>query len=353
MKLLRKRSSRYIINVLVFLILSFLILKYPETPKYNEKPRIGEDTSTPIFRNFKPNKQNPDPPNHANNKANSFYTLIFDDVYEPKDYHCIMYDQWIDSLIDSELVDGIEIYSLNGWKHPKCKLSTVTVPPPPVKMYDPTSWQMLKSLEMFLERSQSNWLFLVGDAAYIRVPKFLSFMAETMRNNRGSVAKGGCVEVRYFFQMLELASGIVLSREAVEKIVALDTHWNVSIRTEMNGEQALGHALNNIRMHVPWLHTNGFVGNAFYSSKDYKILAGGEFSKLNKCFVRDELKNPPPGTSGNCAKDSQKFRDVFSWAGGGKNNRKEFLENAETWLSAADDSVGVIWERRNPVLCLL
>jgi hypothetical protein len=351
MKFFRKRINRYIFNVLLFVSASTFILMHPTDATRTADPRFKDEVFPKII-NFKPNKKNPDPPNSAQDKDLSFYTIIFDDVYEPKDYHCLMYSQWVDNLRDSEYVDGIEIYSLNGWKHRDCKLSTVTVPPPPTKMYDPTSWQMFKSLELFLERSESKWLFLVGDAAYIKTDKLLAFMLDIMKENKGFVAKGGCIEVRYFFQMLELSSGIIMSRDVVEKMVSLDVHWNVSIRSEMNGEEALGHAMNNVGLFANWLHTHGFVGNEFHNKRDYEILEKGEFSKLSKCYIRDELRNPSPGSGGNCAKDSQSFNGIISWAGGGKYHRKEFLENAEAWMSGVDSNVAVIWERTKPVLCL-
>ena len=349
MKFLRKKQIRYLINIFSFIILSFLIfvINLPST----EEKTIEDPLN--FSRKIRPNKQNPPAPMHSSEMASdSLYIMIFDEEYSPKDFHCLTYNQWIESFRDYSFVDGVEIYSLNGWKHPDCDLQTVTVPSPPEKMKDPSSWQLYKSFELFLERSSSDWLFLVGDATFIQHTRFLNFIKEIQSTgHHARVARGGCIEQRYFFQLLEISSGIIFSRTAIEKILDLDLHWNTSFAMELRAEEALGHAINNIDLHVPNQVANGFVGNEFFNTNDFDILKNRDFDKLSPCKIRDELYNPFPGQQGNCVKHVQKFMDIFSWAGGGKQHKKEFLLDAEEMLEAASADVGLIWEKIKPTLC--
>ena len=351
MKLLRKKQNRFLINIFSFIILSVFIFVINLPPK---EEKIIDDPLN-FTKKIRPNKQNPPPPMSSSESASdSLYIMIFDEEYSPKDFHCLTYNQWIESFRDYSFVDGVEIYSLNGWKHPNCNMQTVTVPSPPQKMKDPTSWQLYKSLELYLERSTSEWLFLVGDATYISSSRFLSFIKEIQRSGpHATVARGGCIEQRYFFQLLEISSGIIFSRTAVENILKLDLHWNTSFAMELRADEALGHAINNINLYVPNQVANGFVGNEFFDKNDFIILMNKDFDKLPTCKIRDELYNPFPGTQGNCVKHVQKFMEIFSWAGGGKKHKKEFLENAEEMLNGASSSVGLIWEKVKPRLCKL
>ena len=350
MKLLRRKQTRYLINISLFLILSFVALTFSQQTTH---PILIQDIPFNFSKKIHPNKQNPPAPLHSTSQpSDSLYVMILDQEYEPQDFHCLMDHQWVETLRDQDFVDGVEIYSLNGWKHKDCDLQTVTVQSPPKQMKDPSSWQIYKSFELFLERSNSDWLFLVGDATYINTIKFFNFFNDIKHNNpQFAVARGGCIEQRYFFQLLEISSGIIFSRTAIKKILQLDVHWNTTFSMEMRGEEALGHAINNIGLYVPHQVADGFVGNEFFSPKDYNILMNKNFDTLTKCVIRNELHNPNPGQQGNCVKHVQKFQDIFSWAGGGKTHKKEFLENAEVMIDGIDSKVGVIWEKIKPKLC--
>lgn len=308
-----------------------------------------------ISKKLNERKSNPKPP-RTNNKYESLYIAVYDDEYEPKDYHCLMKKQWIDPLSKNKIIDGIEFFSLNAWDSDECNLSTITVKRPPKFMKDPSSWQVYQIMKQYIERSNSAWLYLVGSAAYIRIDEFIrmfSHLLEDYTDESAVMARGCCIEPSYYFQLLQISSGVFLTRKAVQKMLALNDFWNTTFAIEIDGNEALGHALNSIGITISYSNIIGMIGDEFFDEKDMRRLVDKNFDGLPDCTIREDLLNPAPGNNGNCIKDVQLFLSLIVWAGGGKSNRYAFLKNAQRMIENSAPNLGVIWERTKPKLCLL
>lgn len=344
-------SEKHIFIVLAIAACFFIISLFNSRSKTTET--LDFEDPFHLKSKIPKTQSNPPPPRHVNDLS-SLYIAIFDDAYEEKPYHPIIYEQWISKLSEEPFIDGIEMYSLTKWKCQTCNLSTIVVKNPPKFMSDPRSWQLHQTLLGFLERSDSGWLFLVGDAAYIHLENFIRFIRHEVLTHYSSDSitfKGSCIEPRYFFQALQISSGILISRSVVEKITELDEFWHANFEMMMDPDEALSHAFCQLNACADLGIKAGFIGDAFKEKSDFDVLMNGRTADLPACKLPDYLANPPPGIAGNCVKFAWKFSEIISWAGGGKDNKFEFLNNADRMVSSIRSEYGIIWEKTRPRLC--
>lgn len=321
----------------------------------NNKTEMDFDDPFKLKNKISSVKSNPKPPRSVNDES-SVYIAIFDEEYEEKVYHEYVYKQWISKLRQNPRIDGVELYSLVKWSSPSFDLSTIVVQNPPHFMSDPRAWQLYHILKLYMERSLSKWLFLIGDAAYINHDNFEKFITDEVLlsyDPNSIMFKGSCVEPRYFFQELQISSGVLLSRETVRNIIDLDKFWNHTFEIELNPDDALGQSFCQLNACADLGIKNGFIGGGFNSDRDYNVLLSGDDSKLPPCIVADNLKNPPAGIAGNCVKFEQRFSEFISWAGAKKNLKTQFLKNAELMVRHIKPEYGIVWDRMNPILCKL
>ena len=339
------------VNILYISIIIYYILN----TKRIEKSYDDFEDPLNISSKIKPFKTSNLPPQRRNNKFESLYIAVYDDEYEPKDYQCLMKKQWIDPFLQKNLVDGIELYSLTKYTNKECNLSTVALENPPKRMKDPSSWQIHEILRSYLERSKSGWIFLVGQSAYIKTNEFFSFF-ENLLNSftyEGLImSKGSCFEPSNYFQIHQISSGVFISRKAVEKILNLDDFWEIAFSIEVDGNEALFHALDQIGVVPVQSNVNGMIGNVFDNEDELNKLLTKDFANLEKCYSnRDRNDDYFSFLDQECIRKQQYLSEIFSWASITKTNRTFFLENAEKMLSNNPENIGVKYIDKKLKLC--
>ena len=362
----RKKINNFIIVLSSFLFILSLVMckKSYSKSKINQHNSHQQNTPSTIYKPnvIKWDKDYVNPKHQKKTDANnsqSLYIMIIDSEFKPKHFQCLMKKQWVDELLKQDFVDGAEYFSRIHWENEECGISTIVTPPSIYKTLNPTSWILLNSLKMFLERSDSAYLFLVGDATYIKVPEFINFFKEfsKFKSPREYLySSGSCIELRYFFQMFLIGSGILLSRKLVTNLVeeeAMQT-WMVACEVGINSDESLSQICDQFGMYPQNNANNQFVGQEFRYKTDYNIILSKNFDNLPKCEIPKEYINNIPGTPGVCSKEIIKFKDVISWSGAGRNATKLFfLENAKLMLENLPDFLGYYWSQSHPRLCRL
>ncbi|OHT17136.1 hypothetical protein TRFO_12665 [Tritrichomonas foetus] len=291
--------------------------------------------------------------------SNSLYVMILDSENKAQPFQCIMKKQWVDQLSQKRFVDGIEYYSRIHWTNPECNISTIVTPKSKYNAINPSSWILLNSFKMFLERSNAAWLFVINDAAYMDVGKFESFFDEYKKKKmpRNNIyITGSCIEQRYFFQMLLIDSGILMSRKAVQDFTASNVMntWEVTCEVGINADETLAQVGDQIYIYVRNSAENRFVGREFRNLSDFSILEKREFQHLKKCEVPDVYINNPPGEQGICSSEITPFKNIIIWAAAGnKISKLDFLEKAPQMLKNVPDYLGYFWAQTRPQLCKL
>jgi len=324
---------------------------------------FADSVVTTIPYNPKPKKwklrsQNPPAPRLSSvSDDKQIYVAIIDDEYQPKPHHCKMANQWVSEFLENPRVDGVEIYSANAWSHPDCNLSTITIPSMPPQLFNPSAYILLRTFKMFLQRSTSGYLFVIGDAAYIKTNQFFQYLDRVTTSTRPLSERfmiGCCVEQRYFFQMLMINSGIVFSRRLVEDYVnsSQDHLWNVSFDVGIASDEILAQISDKIGIHIPGKQTHYHLGRGWRVQKHYQYLKDKKFDELPQCNIPMEYLRPPPGELGLCAAQIYKVNEVFVWSGSRGMTKLQFLESAEEWLTDIPDNVAYYWDRLYPTLCL-
>lgn len=325
-------------------------------------------------------KENPNPPRLSKSTPvnETLYVMIFDSEFKADHFQCIAKKQWIEPFLKEPFVDGVEIYSRSRWFNKECNLSTIVTPKPPKKylIANPSSWVLSNALKMFLERSNSGWLLLIGDSAYIKIDLFKQFFHSFILNKdplKSPTASGGCIDQRYFFQMFIVESGILFSRNAIENIFnekSLAT-WNITYQIGLNADEALSQITTGNYLFPRSRSNDCFLGREFVSSNDFVTLekisslyqsestSNESFNEiiqtmLPKCEIPSYYYNINPGMQGLCSKRITSLNDVFIWSASGANKTKlEFLTNADRLISNLPNSVGYFWNPDKPQLCYI
>lgn len=323
--------------------------------------------------------KNPKPPHLSKSieAKDKLYVMILDSEFKSNHFQCVAKKQWIDPFLKEPFIDGVEIYSRAEWTNSECNLSTIVTPKPPKKylIANPSSWVLSNALKMFLERSDSGWLLLIGDAAYIKIDLFKHFFKKFIEDKdpiNAAAASGGCIDQRYFFQMFIVESGIVFSRKAIENLFneKSDKTWDITYQIGLNGDEALSQIATGNYIFPRSKANDCFLGREFVSSDDFIVLENISSmyhkddsdnsieqiiqSKLPQCIIPAYYHNINPGMQGLCSKRITSLNDVFIWSAYGTNKTKlDFLLNADRLINNLPDSVGYFWNPDKPQLCYI
>lgn len=308
------------------------------TPKYN--PREKNDNKI---------REN------ASSGEDAIYISLIDSEKMPRAYHCLMKNIWIDDLKNKPIIDDIEIYSLEKWTHSDCDLSTVVVKDPPFQMDDPSSWILFQSLKLFLERSNTKWFHIMGDANFVDTSKYIEIFGSLVNKFEGSsqlfVTNAGCVQTRYFYNELQISSGMLFSRDLVKRIISETEYWKLMFEMQLTAEEAINHLLISMDIHGWDNKMENLIPNSFGNVSDYDLLYRKDFSNLPICNVSTKMIDPEPGHVGSCIHSHQKINDVIIWNSGNKISKKYFFEKVKYMINNNPDSIGYVWYKMNPYLC--
>jgi hypothetical protein len=286
--------------------------------------------------------------------GSQLYVAVIDTNYAAEPYHCIMKTQWMDDLSRFPYVDGVEFYSVTSYEQAECQLRVVTVPRSRHRSLNPSSHLLFQTLKAFLLRSSAGWLFVINDAAYVRVPNLDAFLRSSLERQRPAAvfARGSCVERRFYFQMLSITSGILISRRAVERLIDKEETWNVTIEIGLPAEEALSQILDGISVTARWSKKDDFLGQPFRHSEFRQRLLDKRFDGLVTC-QRPNANSGSSGIATVCSTEFTKVNDLVVWAGAGNNatDKEWFLKNARDMLRDVPDHVHFIWDRLFPELC--
>lgn len=302
-------------------------------------------------------RQNPPPPKLSNVKQmDKVYVMVLDNEYKAASHQCIMKRQWMDPFLEHPQIDGVEVYSTNAWTNSECNLSSITIEEMPEQKINPSAFLLYHSLKLFLDRSDAAWLFLIGDAAYIKIDRFFSWLETTTRSHNALTETfliGSCVEERYFFQMLLTSSGILLSRNYVKRLVESrsDELWDVSFKVGITSEEILSKISDKLTVYIPGKQTHELVGRGFTHKKHYQMLMDKTFDDLPKCNIPFEYLRPAAGELGLCSAQVFKFDDMSVWSGLRHLTKKKFLETAEQMMTGNPPDLGYYWDRLYLTLC--
>lgn len=296
---------------------------------------------------------NPPPKKHLG-KIKSIYFLILDSQNQPQHFQCLTKKLWIDEMLQDLSVDGIEFYSLNHWINNACNLSSITVNAKKISMQNPQTFLLYRSLHLFMQRSSAEYLCIIGDASFIRVKPFLNFFHEVTRNIDGRKslwATGNCIEERYFFKMNSLDSGIIISRKTVEELLKKKDMWNITIELAHPPGEAFAQILDAVGVSVMSTDNSFFLGRQWEKIQDFSEMIKGNYNNIPICEIPAENLISRPGLISNCNKKVTQLKKVLSWAGGGNNNKTEFLENVKHVYDNLPNNIGFFWNCRHPQIC--
>jgi hypothetical protein len=261
--------------------------------------------------------------------------------------------QWIDHFAELSFVDGIEFYSIETFDNPKCGLSVVPIPRLSRKFANPSAYLLWQILRNFLERSDAGWLFLIGDAAYVKIEKLEEYLKKWMKGDIQRIwARGSCVERRYYFQMLSIQSGILITRNTVEELLVRDEMWNVTMETGIPAEEALSQILDDVGVIAKASKEDWFLGQPFRNWSFHDDLLEKRSDHLKVC-ERPDLKPSEAAIAAVCSGEITRFSNLIVWAGGGKNatTKEWFLTHAKEMMEGLPDNLHFIWDRLFPELC--
>jgi hypothetical protein len=260
----------------------------------------------------------------------------------------------MDAISRADYVDGVEFYSTSPYEQTECDLRAIAVAAPEFRTRNPSTHLLFETLRLFLARSSAGWLFLINDAAHVRTDRLDRFFREEMAGDGGRAifARGSCVERRFYFQMLSITSGILITRSTAERLLAKDEMWNVTMEIGLPAEEALNQILDDIGVRARASKRDDFLGQPFRVPNFRQNLLNKEFSDLQQCQKPSE--NPEqPGVAAVCSTEITKMNELIVWAGAGRNNtdKEWFLTHAKIMLENLPDKVHFVWDRLYPALC--
>jgi hypothetical protein len=331
---------------------------------YEGGPPFEPPYSSDVYPSAVPNRwvsassqQNPPPPHFATAKniapSQQVYIAVIDTAYSPQRYHCLMKEQWIDALLQFDYIDGIEFYSISPFHNPDCNFSPLSIPPLNFNIPNPSSHVLYHALKLFLSRSSAEYLFLINDAAYVNVPKLDDYLRSALSTGRrGRWAIGGCIERRFYFQMLTITSGILLSRHTAEEVVSRDSMWNVTIETGLPSEESFSQILDDVGVTPRFSRRDEFLGQPFRNPAFNEQMLTKEFKNLRTC-VRPSDNPGDSGVATVCSTAIVPWGDIIIWAGGGRTaaGKEAFLRNAKAMLEGNPADLHFTWDRLFPELC--
>ena len=294
-----------------------------------------------------------DPPRSAQKNLTNRQTLyiaILDSVYEPSDLMCTLKNSWVSDVEKLPFIDGVEYYSISSYEDTNCSMKTITFDDPPERFpitRSPSCYLLYSTLQMFLKRSESNWLLVVSDSAYVHPQNLAKFVDEMSKVGyyHLAFAKGQCVELRDYFQIFSPASGALFSRNAVLKILEKPKKMELSCEIEIPAFEAVAHQLDDMNVFAMHNHEPRFLGQAFTQKTDYAALDTGVFTNIKQC---EQFYESPRV----CFTRSNHFKDLVVWAGSGdRMDRLQFLEKAKSWIDNAPQNLGFMYNSYLTDLC--
>ena len=354
----RQIISRIIVGVVIFFLsfslASLLMKKSQNSPFYKY---LHFHAYNPPHPKWKLRKQNPPPPNNSHvTPSQKLYVMVIDEEYQPSKFQCLFVNQWVRNMEKSEVVDGIEIYSLNKWENTECNISSITINELPLQTINPSAFLLINSIKMALNRTDANWFFVIGDSAYIKVEKFLNYFQHIASENppEDKFIIGNCVEERYFFQMLLLNSGILMSRSVMQQFVdTSDDHsWEIAFQTALTGEEILAEMADKNDIDIKTKHTNEFLGRGWRKPEHFDILRSKRFDVLPHCNIPYNYYVPGASELGLCSYDIVSLNHISVWSGVRGMSKFEFLDEAEDMLAGVPDYVSYYWDLLYPTLCI-
>ena len=298
------------------------------------------------------NPPNPPAENDREFRKDRLFVVVLDRDGRPGRHFCQMKRQWMEKFAAHDDVEDVVVISEKFWTMDECGVSTLTVPPPKYGTPDTSAWLLYKSFEMFLERSRSGWLFLAGDCVYVKVDEFLRFFKQG-RNALSRAVVGGCVEKRYFFQMLVLESGILLDRQTVMKLIEpeLADTWHVMFEIGLPYDEALAHAADQVGLYFKGQKFNLFLGREFQNVSHFDALLTKSFTGLKPCIVPDKYLFNGPGDIGVCTPKVTLWSNLLTWSASGILSKTQFLEESERMLYNNPSDLAFFWNGSKPALC--
>ena len=351
-------KNKFFLIIITFLLTIFSILMSKQTNKNNSSIIYKSVPYIEKKPKWKLRNSNPLPPKLSLLSTNKqLYVMIIDDEFQSKPHQCKMKNQWINEFLENPRIDGIEFYSLNSWENNECNISSITINELPQQTFNPSSFLLIKSFELFLNRSNSEWLFITGDYSYIKTNRFFDYIDKVTNGyipSRDRFMLGCCVEQRYFFQMLTINSGILFSRKLIEEYVnSINDHlWNVSFDVGINADEILAQISDKIGINIPSKQTHEFLGRTWRDINHFDLLLSKSFSNLPKCNIPYEYLRPPPGELGLCAAQIYPLNELSVWSALSMKGKDYFLENAELMLENIPSNVSYYWDRLYPTLCI-
>jgi hypothetical protein len=289
----------------------------------------------------------------------SIYVAVIDFDNQPGLHQCRMKSQWMDKFANRDDVEDIEIYSLTSWTNPNCGMRSLSVPLPPKDYVDSSSWLFVNSLEIALNRSNSGWLFVVRDSVYIRVSEFFRFFEERMSrlNPFESIQLfGGCLERRYFFQMLMPESGLLMSRRFAREVLRPDIRevWSVAMEAGIHYDEAFAHLSDQLGIYMKSSAIDQMLGRPWRNESQFQFLANKSFDLLPICMIPVHYIYNSPGELGLCSIRVTPFNSIIAWAAASETISKvDFLDQAERYLEGNPDNLGFYWDLTKPTLCII
>jgi hypothetical protein len=328
------------------------------------RPRSFSDlTTSRVFverkRVWRKSAANPPPhPNFSASANASLYVAVVDFDNEPGPHHCQIKRQWMDAFVARDNVENVELYSLTSWTNAQCGLQSLSAPRPPRDYVDPSAWLFVNVLRLALNRSASGWLFVVRDAAYIRVGEFFELFESRTRNVdpfRDVSLFGGCLEQRYFFQMLVPESGVFMSRRFAEEVLrpGIVDVWTVVMDAGIHYDEAFAHCSDEVGIYMKASAVDQLLGRGWRNHSHFDALASKDFDDLPYCRIPLEYLFNAPGELGLCSRSITPFNSVVSWAASDPMDKVQFLSKAHQYMEGNPDELGFYWDRTRPTLCMM
>jgi hypothetical protein len=115
---------------------------------------------------------------------------------------------------------------------------------------------------------------------------------------------------------------------------------------EIDGHEALSHALDINGLYALWNHNQRFFGHPFMRAGDYNALLTKNFTGIRVC-------PPSYGFTRVCYMTFQKVNELVVWAGAGREMGKEdFLDNAKRMFEGVADDVMFSYHIYEAELCM-
>jgi hypothetical protein len=283
--------------------------------------------------------------------SEQLYIAVIDREYRPSPVHCRLKSAWIDDLLAEPFVDAVELYSNVSFSNDDCGIVALAAPPPSADFpitHNPSCHIVRSMITAFLRRSDAGWLLFLSDGSFVRVGGVRALLARMATKDPAAQPRicGQCSEIRDYFQVFTKNSGAQLSRRAAELLNRTDATWDVACATQIDGHEALSHALDIHGLHALGNHNARFLGHPFVRRGDYDALAAKKWDTLRPC----------PRTYGYtrvCYMTVQRINELVVWGAEGKDvDKLTFVTNAKKMLDAVPDNVMFFYNVYEAELCL-